>query len=181
MKTLGIFVGSLRKDSYSKQVADVLTEQLKVNYNTKYLEIGDLPLYNEDLETENPPVAWAKFREQLSQCDAFLFVTPEYNRSMPGALKNALDIGSRPYGTTCFTGKPAGIVSQSTGAMGGFGSNHHLRQSLTFLDVYPLQQPEIYLSKSSEMFDENGVMSDRSQRYLKSFTDALHLWIEKFN
>ena len=110
------------------------------------LQIGDLPLYNPDLDGATPPAAWTAFRARIKSADAVLFVTPEYNRSVPGVLKNAIDVGSRPYGQSAFAGKPAAVVSSSIGPISGFGANHHLRQSLAFLDMPTLQQPEVYLA-----------------------------------
>ena len=143
------------------------------------VEIGDLPLYNEDLEAEVPP-AWARLRDRVRRADAVLFVTPEYNRSVPGLLKNAIDVGSRPYGKSVFSRKPAAVVSVTGGALGAFGANHHLRQSLVFLDMPTLQQPEMYIGGAAKLFDADGrLVSDDTRAFLKKFIDAFAAWIEK--
>ena len=130
-----VLVGSLRAESLNRRVALALAERAPASITLEIVGIGDLPFYNSDLETDAPPPAWTRFRERVARADALLFVTPEYNRSVPAALKNALDVGSRPYGKSVFGGKPGAVVSVSPGAIGGFGANHHLRQSLVFLDV----------------------------------------------
>ena len=145
-----------------------------------YIEIGDLPLYNEDVEAEAPPAAWTRFRDAVKNTDALLFFTPEYNRSVPGALKNAIDVGSRPYGKSVFAKKPAGVVSVTPGALGAFGANHHLRQSLVFLDVPVLQQPEMYIAGVSKLLNEDGSFADAGvQKLAQTFIDAFAAWVEK--
>jgi chromate reductase len=146
------------------------------------VEIGDLPLYNEDLENANPkPPAWLTFRERIRAANALLFVTPEYNRSVPAALKNALDVGSRPYGKSVWGGKPAAIVSVSPGPLGAFGANHHLRQSMVFLDVPLMQQPEAYIGNAGGLFDASGrIVDDARRASLEKFMQAFGRWIERF-
>ncbi|MDI9484927.1 MAG: NAD(P)H-dependent oxidoreductase, partial [Bacillota bacterium] len=130
---------------------------------------------------DNPPAEYRTFRTQVKGCDAILFVTPEYNRSIPGVLKNALDVGSRPYGQSVWAGKPAAIISQSVGNLGGFGSNHHLRQVLTFLDMPALQQPEAYLADSSSLFDGSGrIKNQDTVQYLQGFVNAFLELIERY-
>src|SRR6476620_3040202 len=146
-----VLVGSLRKASFNRKTASALRDIAAGSLDLEIVEIGDLPLYNEDLEASVPP-AWARFRERVRKADAVLFVTPEYNRSVPGLLKNAIDVGSRPYGKSAFSGKPAGVISVTPGALGAFGANHHLRQSLVFLDMPALQQPEAYISNAGKLF-----------------------------
>lgn len=143
--TIAVLVGSLRKESINRKVALALAELAPANLTLNIVEIGDLPLYNEDIDGASPPAAYSTFRQQVRSSDAVLFVTPEYNRSVPAPLKNAIDVGSRPYGQSAWSGKPGAIISVSPGAIGGFGANHHLRQSLVFLDVPCMQQPEAYL------------------------------------
>ena len=145
------------------------------------VEIGDLPLYNEDLENASPkPPAWFSFRERIRAADAVLFVTPEYNRSVPGALKNAIDVGSRPYGQSVWSGKPAAIVSVSPGVIGAYGANHHLRQSLVFLDMPPMQQPEVYIGGAASLFDQDGnITNDTTRQLLERFMQTFAKWIEK--
>jgi chromate reductase len=178
-RKVAVFAGSLRKDAYSRKVAKEFMALAPEGYQMEILEIGQLPLYNQDLD-ENPPKEWVDFRNRVREFDAFVFVTPEYNRSVPAALKNALDVGSRPAGQSVWGGKPAVVLSSSTGQYGGFGANHHLRQSFVFLDIQVLQQPEAYLAKVGEAFDENGVLvSDRTKELLKKVMDAYILWVEK--
>eukprot|EP01030_Chromulinospumella_sphaerica_P016526 gene16526-16341_t len=143
--TIAVLVGSLRKQSINRKVAQALAQLAPANLKLSIVEIGELPLYNEDLDGSAPPAAYSTFRQQVAAADAVLFVTPEYNRSVPAALKNAIDVGSRPYGQSVWSGKPGAVISVSPGAIGGFGANHHLRQSLVFLDVPCMQQPEAYL------------------------------------
>lgn len=142
-------------------------------------EIGDLPLYNQDLDLD-PPQRWVQFRDRIRAADGVLFVTPEYNRSVPAALKNAIDIGSRPYGASAWDGKPAGVVSVSPGGMGGFGANHHLRQSLVFLNMPVMQQPEAYYGHAGDFFDEDGELKNEATRkVMQRFIAAYAAWVEK--
>ena len=143
------------------------------------MPIGDLPFYNQDLETASPPAAWTAFRTRVKSADAVLFVTPEYNRSVPAVLKNAIDVGSRPYGQSAFAAKPAAVVSSSIGPIAGFGANHHLRQSLAFLDMPTLQQPEMYLGSVGDWFDEDGeVKNEQTRAFLGQFIAKFANWIE---
>jgi chromate reductase len=145
----------------------------------RIVEIGELALYDEDAEA-NPPPSWLAFREAVRHADGVLFVTPEYNRSVPGVLKNAVDVGSRPYGKSVWSGKPAAIVSVSPGAIGGFGANHHLRQSLVFLDMPTLQQPEAYIGGAASLFDTTGaVANEATRKFLDGLIDAFAAWVEK--
>lgn len=176
--TVAVLVGSLRKQSINRKVALALAELAPANLKLNIVEIGDLPLYNEDID-ETPPAAYSTFREQVRSSDAVLFVTPEYNRSVPAPLKNAIDVGSRPYGKSAWSGKPGAVISVSPGAVGGFGANHHLRQSLVFLNVPCLQQPEAYLGGAGTFFDESGKLSDKVQPFLQSFIDAFAGWVEQ--
>ncbi len=142
------------------------------------LEIGQLPIYNPDLDVE-PPAEWTAFRERLRPFDAILFVTPEYNRSVPGVLKNAIDVGSRPYGQSAFSGKPGAVVSVSPGALAAFGANHHLRQMLVFLNVPTMQQPEAYVGGAGALFDNEGSLIVESTReFFRTFMAAFERWIE---
>lgn len=179
---VGIIVGSARKGAFSQKVADVLAAGLQEQYDVRFLKIDNLALFNQDYDEENTtPEAWISFRKEVQEMDAYLFVTPEYNRSVPPALKNALDIASRPYGQNNWSAKPGAVVSVSPGATGGFGANHHLRQTLTFLNVYTMQQPEAYLVNISEQLDENGdLTSERTVGYLKKVAASFADWITKF-
>lgn len=179
-KIIGVLVGSLRRDSYSKQIASYAASVAPDDFEIRTIDIGELPLYNQD-DDENPSAAWVKFRDELRQVDGFLFVTPEYNRSIPGPLKNALDGGSRPYGQSVWNAKPGAIISVSPGRLGGFGANHHLRQSLSFLNVYVLQQPEAYFGDVAASLDDKGSVVDEStQRHLGQFMDAFAEWVRRF-
>jgi chromate reductase len=143
------------------------------------IEIGNLPLYNEDLEASGTPQTWTTFRAQVRSCQAVLFVTPEYNRSVPAALKNALDVGSRPYGQSVWSGKPGAVISVSPGAIGGFGANHHLRQSLVFLNVPAMQQPETYIGAAASLFNDAGdIVNDDTNTFLEGFLKAFSIWID---
>jgi len=174
---VAVFVGSLRKDSITLKVAHALTHLAPAVLKLGIVQIGELPLYNQDLES-NPPAPWAAFRQRVKAADAVLFVTPEYNRSVPAVLKNALDVGSRPHGQSVWNGKPGAIVSASPGAIGGFGANHHLRQSLVFLNVPVMQQPEAYLGGADKLFDAEGnLVNEASQKFLRDFMHAFAGWI----
>ena len=178
-RDIAILVGSLRKESLNRKTAKTLIEIAPKTLKLEIVEIGALALLNEDLE-HDPPREWIEFRERLQRADGVLFVTPEYNRSVPGVLKNAIDVGSRPYGKNRFDGKPGGVISVSPGAVGGFGANHHLRQSLVFLNVPVLQQPEAYLHGAGKFFDESGKMTNEATReFLGKFLDAYAAWVEK--
>jgi chromate reductase len=174
---VAVIVGSLRKGSINRQVANALAELAPASLKLTIIEIGHLPIYNQDVD-ENPPAAWTAFRERIKAADAVLFVTPEYNRSVPAALKNALDVGSRPYGKSAWNAKPGAIVSASPGAIGGFGANHHLRQSLVFLNVPAMQQPEAYIGGADKLFDANGkIINDETRKFLQGFMQAFAAWI----
>ena len=177
-RSVAVIVGSLRKESYSRKLALALADLAKPALDLKIVEIRDLQLYNEDTE-KKPTEAWTAFRNQLRGMDAVLFVTPEYNRSIPGCLKNAVDVGSRPYGSSVWSGKPAAIVSNSPGAIGGFGANHHLRQCLVFLDMPVMQQPEAYISGSNKLVGDDGKIIDDSKReFLTKFMQAFAQLVE---
>ncbi len=178
-RKVGVLVGSLRKDAFSRKVAGVLKSLAPTSLLLDIIEIRPLPLYDPDLDDAEPPAPWAEFRRAVGAVDAVLFVTPEYNRSVPAALKNALDVGSRPYGANIWAGKPGAVVSVSPGALGGFGANHHLRQSLVFLDVPTLQQPEVYLGHVDRLFDTSGDLTEAWARdFLIGFLVAYAAWIE---
>jgi chromate reductase len=173
-------VGSLRRESYTRRVVRALQELAP---NTMAIEIAPiefLTLYNEDAETDVPPAAWRAFRDQVRSSDGVLFATPEYNRSIPGALKNAIDVGSRPAGASVWSGKPAAVISVSPGALGGFGANHHVRQCLTFLDMPVLQQPEAYLGRVNGLIDADGhITPNATADFLKGFVTAFERWIRR--
>jgi chromate reductase, NAD(P)H dehydrogenase (quinone) len=176
-RDVAVIVGSLRKDSINRKVANAMAELAPASLKLGIVEIADLPMYNQDADA-NPPAPWTKFRERIKAADAVLFVTPEYNRSVPAALKNAIDVGSRPYGQSAWSGKPGAVVSASPGAIGGFGANHHLRQSLVFLNVPTMQQPEAYLGGADKFFDAQGkLVNDGTRKFLQGFLEAFSAWI----
>jgi chromate reductase len=178
-RDVAVFVGSLRKGSFNRKLAHALRALAPAALKLEIVEIGQLPLYNQDDET-NPPAAWLEFRARVKSADAVLFVTPEYNRSVPAVLKNALDVGSRPYGHSVWNAKPGAVVSASPGALGGFGANHHLRQSLVFLNVPALQQPEMYIGGVDKLFDADGNLAgDSARELLHKFLGAFAAWVEQ--
>ncbi len=179
-RDVAVLVGSLRKESYSRKIARALAALAPPSLRLEEVGIRDLPLYDQDLETAAPPAAWTAFRERVRRADAVLFVTPEYNRSVPGVLKNAVDVGSRPYGKAAFDGKPAAVVSVSPGALGAFGANHHLRQSLVFLNMPTMAQPEAYVGNVAALLDPQGnVTVDATREFLRKFVEAFAAWIER--
>ena len=176
-RDVAMFVGSVRKDSLNRKLARAMAEVAPASLTLTEIPIGHLPLYNPDLEGA-PPSAWTELRARVKQADAVLFVTPEHNRSVPAALKNALDIASRPYGHNAWNGKPGAVVSASPGAIGGFGANHHLRQSLVFLNVPALPQPEAYICHADKLFDEQGrLVNDGTRKFLGDFLAAFEKFI----
>jgi chromate reductase len=176
-----VLVGSLRKASLNGMLANALISLAPSLLKLETVEIGQLPLFNQDLETGSSPAPWTVFRQRVKAADAVLFVTPEHNRSVPAALKNALDVGSRPYGSSVWDGKPGAIVSGSPSAIGAFGANHHLRQSLVFLNVLTMQQPEAYVGHADKLFDEQGKLtSDGTRKFLQEFMQAFANWVGTF-
>ncbi len=179
-KKIAVLVGSLRKESYNRKMAHALMSVAPESLNLHIVEIGSLPLYNQDLDDENRPAeAWLSFREQIKMSDGVLFVTPEYNRSVPGVLKNAIDVGSRPYGKSVWSKKPGAVISVSPGAIGGFGANHHLRQSFVFLDIPVLQQPEAYVGGAANLFNAQGELTnDDTKKFIQQFMSTYAQWVE---
>jgi chromate reductase, NAD(P)H dehydrogenase (quinone) len=173
-------VGSLRAASLNRRTARAIAALAPDSLTFDEIEIGTLPAYNEDRE-QDAPADWTEFRGRVGGADAVLFVTPEYNRSVPGVLKNAIDVGSRPYGKSVWSRKPAAVVSVSPGGIGGFGANHHLRQSLVFLDMPVLQQPEAYIGHAGDLFGEDAaVKNEGTEKFLRSFGEAFAAWIALF-
>ena len=178
---VGLIVGSLRKGAYTRMLARALPELTPASLQLVDIGIGDLPLYNYDLETDQPPPAWTAFRAAVKSTDALLFVTPEFNRSMPGALKNAMDVGSRPWGDSAWAGKPAGVISMSPGALGAMASNHHLRQVLMAVNIAAMPYPEAYIPAAGALFDDSGrLTSAETRQFLQGFMEALAAWIGRF-
>ena len=177
---VAVLLGSLRKESLSRKLAVAMKGIAPASLVLDIAEIGQLPLYNQD-DDAHPPAASVAFKATIAAADAVLFVTPEYNRSVPGALKNAIDIASRPYGKSAWSGKPGAVLSQSPGAMGGFGANHHLRQSLVFLDVPTMQQPEAYVGGTADPVRRERRRSGsptRRRSWRSSWPPSAH-WIEQ--
>jgi NAD(P)H-dependent FMN reductase/ketosteroid isomerase-like protein len=175
--SIAVIVGSLRKDSFSRKVAQALIARAPAPLACHIVEIGDLPIYNEDLDAK-PPASWTRFRAQIGAADAILFVTPEYNRSVPGCLKNAIDVGSRPQGENLFDGLPAGVVSVTPYKMGAFGANHALRQTFVYLNLLVMQQPEAYIGGAAELFDKAGTLtSDDTKTFFDRFLMAFDTWV----
>jgi chromate reductase len=179
-RKVGLLIGSLRKDSFTRKMANALIEVAPKNLRINEVSIGDVSHYNQDLDTETPPADWVKLRNAIGDVEALIFATPEYNRSIPGTLKNAIDVASRPRERNVFDGKPGMVVSVSPGPLSAFGANHHLRQCLVFLNVPTLQQPEMYLGGVAKMFDESGKLTNDSTReFLAKGMTAFAAWIEK--
>jgi chromate reductase len=176
---IAIIVGSLREGSINRRVARSICALRDDNLDCSMIEIGDLPLYNQDLDG-NPPEQWARFRQQVGEADGVLFCSPEYNRGIPGVLKNAIDVGSRPYGQSVFDKKPAAIVTASPGGIGGFGANHQIRQAGVFLNMPMMQQPEAYLGHvTDDSFDEDGKLKEGPLKDLVTvLAHAFHDWVD---
>ena len=174
-----MLVGSLRKESFNRKMANAMIALAPKSLALSIVEIRDLPLFNQD-EEANPPPASREFKDRIRRADAVLFVTPEYNRSVPGALKNAIDIASRPYGDSAWRGKPGAVVTLSPGAIGGFGANHHLRQMMVFLDVPMLAQPEAYVGGAAKLFADDGTIAvDVTREFIVKFLNAFEHWIDR--
>jgi chromate reductase, NAD(P)H dehydrogenase (quinone) len=180
VRNIAVLVGSLRKASLTRHAAHALMTVAPESMLLGIVEIGQLPHYNQDQDEEGSPLApWAAFREEIKPADAVLFVTPEYNRSVPGVLKNAIDVGSRPHGHSVWDKKPAAILSVSPGAIGGFGANHHLRQSLVFLNMPILQQPEAYIGRAATLFSDDGsITNEMTEEFFRDFMERFAAWIE---
>jgi chromate reductase, NAD(P)H dehydrogenase (quinone) len=177
---IAVLVGSLRKGSFTRRVAEATVKLSPGGGDYTWVGIGELPLYNQDLEDSGAPAAWTAFRETIKTFDGVLFATAEYNRSIPAALKNALDVGSRPFGKNVWNGKPAGILSVSPGNLGGFGANHHLRQVLTFLNMPAMAQPEAYVGGAAKLVDDAGAITVEATRdFLKAFITAFEAWVAR--
>ena len=174
---IAVLVGSLRKDSFNRKMANALAKMSAPSLKLDIVEIGDQPLYNQDLDA-SPPPQWVALRNRVRAAHGVLFVTPEYNRSVPGVLKNAIDIASRPYGQSAWDRKPAGVISLSLGGIGAFGANHHLRQSLVYLNMPTMQQPEAYIGGAATLFDTDGnLVKDDTRKFLEGFLKAFTAWV----
>ena len=176
---IAILVGSLREGSINRKIGRSICKMAGDLLDCEIVEIGNLPLYNQDSDA-NPPPEFTAFRQKIASMDGVLFVSPEYNRGIPGVLKNAIDVGSRPYGQSVFDKKPAAIVTASPGSIGGFGANHQIRQACVFLNMPVMQQPEAYLGHvSDDSFDDSGCLKDGPLKDLVSvLAHAFSGWVE---
>ena len=178
---IAIIVGSLREGSLNRKIARSICALRGDNLECQMVEIGDLPLYNQDYDLQRQqPEQYVRFREQIAAADGILFCTPEYNRGVPGVLKNAIDVGSRPYGRSVWDRKPAAIISASIGAIGGFGANHQLRQACVFLNMPVMQHPEAYLGHvSDDSFDGDGGLKEGPLKdFVVKIAHAFHDWVD---
>jgi chromate reductase len=172
-------VGSLRRESYTRRLTEAVVKLALPSMRIEIVGIAALPLYNQDDEP-SPPRPWVELRDRIRPADGVLFATPEYNRSMPGCLKNAVDVASRPYGQSCLTGKPAAVISASPGTLGAFGANQHLRQSLMAVNMPTMQAPEAYIGGSDKLFDANGEFATPATRELcAKFISSFETWIRR--
>jgi len=177
---VAVFVGSLRKESFNRCLARAIERLAPADFTFDHIRIDDLPLYSQDFDHDYPANA-KRLKQQVEAADALLFVTPEYNRSIPGVLKNALDIGSRPWGTNSFAGKPGGVVGTSIATTGSAMAQQHLRNVLAYLDVPLLAQPEIFVQFKEGLFDAEGKISAEStQKVLQGFVDRYVAWVRRF-
>lgn len=174
---VAVFVGSLRKDSINKKLAKAVEKLMPAGFEFDYVDIGDLPLYNQDYDSDYP-APYRRLKKQIQDADALLFVTPEYNRSVPGVLKNAIDIGSRPWGQNSFAGKPAAVIGASIGTIGTAIAQQHVRGSLAFVDAPTLAQPEVFVHFKEGLIDDDGnIGSDETRKFLQGFVDKFVAWI----
>lgn len=175
---VAVIVGSLRKESFNRKFADALIKLAPSEFSFKHVQIGDLPLYNQD-DDDNQAASVKRLKSEISSAHGLLFVTPEYNRSIPGVLKNALDNGSRPYGQSAWAGKPAGVIGVSPGAIGTALAQQHLRNILAYLDVPTLGQPEAFIQMKEGLFDQSGNIGEGSRKFLQGWMDKYVSWIKK--
>ena len=179
-RKIAVFVGSLRKESINRMMANASAKFAPASLELEIIELGYLAMRNQDFDDEGrPPNSWTTFRQQVSAFDGVLFITPEYNRSMPAVLKNALDVASRPYGQSVWNGKPGAVISVSPSLLGGFGANSHLRQSLVALNVPCLAQPEVYIGNVFHVFDAGReFVNDKTREFLGKFMITFADWLE---
>lgn len=175
---IAVIAGSIRKDSLNQKLAEALTKLAPPEFSFKTVRIDDLPLYNQD-DDDKPAAAVSRLRKEIKEADALLFLTPEYNRSIPGVLKNAIDHASRPWGQSVWGGKPAGVLGISVGAIGTALAQQHLRSILSYLDVPVLGQPEVYLQAKDGLFDADGGIGPDSRAFLQGWMDRYAAWAKK--
>ena len=176
---IAVFIGSLRKDSFNRKLAKAVEKLAPDDFEFSHVRIDDLPLYNQDFDEDYPAEA-KRLKQDVESADAVLFVTPEYNRAIPGVLKNAIDIGSRPWGTNSFAGKPAGVLGISIGVIGTALAQQHLRNTLAYLDMPTLGQPEVFMQMKDGLLDDEGnVGNDETRKFLQGFVDRYVAWVRK--
>jgi NAD(P)H-dependent FMN reductase len=176
---VAILIGSLRKESFTRKIAQAAMALAPKRMQFQTIEIGNLPHYNQDRE-DDPPSEWTQFRSEITACNAVLFFTPEYNRSFPGVLKNAIDVGSRPEGKSVWNGMPTGVVSVTPYKLGAFGANHALRQTFVFLNMPTMQQPEVYIGGVGDLLDKSGKLTSAdTAKLLEKFMGAFEAWVTK--
>lgn len=177
---IAILVGSLRKDSFNRKLASAIAKLAPPEFSFKQLEIGDLPLYNQDDDSQ-PAASVSRLKADISASQGVLFITPEYNRSISGVLKNAIDHASRPYGESAWTGKPAGVIGVSIGAIGTAMAQQHLRNILAYLNMPTLGQPEAFIHAKDDLFDAAGDIGPASTQFLQNWMDQYVSWVKKHN
>ena len=175
---IAVVVGSLRKDSFNRKLANAIAKLAPPEFSFKHVQIGDLPLYNQD-DDVNQAESVKRLKSEIKGAQGILFVTPEYNRSLPGVLKNAIDHASRPYGQNVWAGKPAGVIGASIGVIGTAMAQQHLRNVLAFLDVPTLSQPEAFIHAKDEFFDDAGNIGTNSKQFLQNWMDRYVAWVKK--
>jgi len=176
---VAVLVGSLRKESFNRKLAKAVERLAPPELSFEHVRIDNLPLYNQDFDSEYPPVC-QQLKSQIKAADALLFVTPEYNRSIPGVLKNAIDIGSRPYGSSAFANKPGAVIGISVGATGTALAQQHLRNVLAYLDVPLMGQPEVFLKFSDGLIDgEGNIGVESTKKFLQGFVDRYVEWVKR--
>lgn len=175
---IAVIVGSLRQDSFNRKLANAIIKLAPADFSFKYSLIDDLPLYNQD-DDDHQAESVLRLKNEIKTADALLFVTPEYNRSIPGVLKNALDNASRPYGQSAWTNKPAGVIGISPGQIGTALAQQHLRNVLSYLNVHLLSQPEAFMQVKEGMFDDEGNIAETSRQFLQNWVDAYVAWVKK--
>jgi chromate reductase len=179
VRNIGVIVGSMRRASFNRRLAHALIATAPPSLRLEIIEIGAMPMYNLDEEAA-PPAAWTTFRDAVKAADGLLFLTPEYNRSVPSVLKNAIDVGSRPKGSNAYDAKPAAVISLSPGALGAFGANQHLRQSLMCLNVFTMPAPEAYIGGADKLFDEaDRIVVESTRKFLDQFMQTFAKWVER--
>lgn len=177
---IAVFVGSLRMDSFNRRLARAVEKLAPAEFAFKHVPINDLPLYSQDLDSAYPAVA-TRLKKDVESADALLFVTPEYNRSVPGVLKNAIDIASRPWGTNSFAGKPGAVIGTSIGSTGTAMAQQHLRNVLAYLDVPTLAQPEVFIHFKEDLIADDGTIgNDGTRKFLQGFVDNYAAWVRRF-